>query len=193
MSEEQPKLLIAKEDNPMDLDNLRLPQDFHEMVGVQKIIQTISVRKPHRLEFVRVHPEFSFETMLFEIREENESFLVNPALWSTLSGELVPKVLYPYLNKQSVLRLWPIRLHDENGRLDAWNQSALKAAETAKEKWIRVASNRSLGAYEIYFPQGQVDDPDWPELSMQKMVNVAFEGRFIDSMEHYAVRDLGIK
>jgi hypothetical protein len=92
-----------------------------------------------------------------------------------------------------VLRLWPIRLPDNNGRLDAWNQSALKAAEIAKEKWIRVASNRSLGAYEIYLPQGMLDDPEWPELSMQQIVNIAFEGRFIDSMDHPVVKELGIK
>jgi hypothetical protein len=54
------------------------------------------VRKPHRLEFVRVHPEFFLETMLFEIKEENETYLVKKDLYVILSGELVPKVLYPY-------------------------------------------------------------------------------------------------
>ena len=48
-------------------------------------------------------------------------------------------MLYTAINRQDVLFLWPVRMADETGRLDAWNQSAHKAAQLAMEKWVRVS------------------------------------------------------
>jgi hypothetical protein len=39
-----------------------------------------------------------------------------------------------------------MRLPTEDGRLGAWNQSALEAARLAMDHWIRVGANQSLGA-----------------------------------------------
>jgi len=39
-----------------DLSKLRLAQDFHQQVGVQKILVPVPVRKPHKQEFIRVNP-----------------------------------------------------------------------------------------------------------------------------------------
>ena len=45
-----------------------------------------------------------------------------------ICGELVvPKVLFTAMNWQGVLSLWSIRRPGRDGRLDAWNQSALEA------------------------------------------------------------------
>jgi hypothetical protein len=99
-------------------------------------------------------------------------------------------MLYTAINRQGVLVLWPVRLADETGRLDAWNLSAHKAAQIAMEKWIRVASNRSLGAYETSNPMGALPEPEWPDISFQEILRIAFGDYQITSIDHSVLRRL---
>lgn len=186
--------LVQEKSDPFSIENLRLKQNFDELIGVKKQITLIPVRRPHRQEFIRVSsdPQMRLETVVYEEKEEKETYLVNPCLWSELGQELVPKVFYCYMNTKGVLRLWPVRVPGEDGKLDTWSLSAHKAAELAKEYWVRVAPNKSLGAYEVFHPLGDLDEPDWPKLTMQQIVDVAFEHRRIDSMDHPLVRGLGL-
>jgi hypothetical protein len=107
-----------------------------------------------------------------------------------LPGELIPKVLYLAINRQKVVFLWPTRLPDEEGKLDDWNRSALEAAEIAKDRWIRVVANRSLGAYEVFEATGDLPDPEWPELTFGEILKIAFKDRYIDDLNHPALRRL---
>ena len=108
-------------DNPFDPDRLRLSQNFGERVGVKKLLTTVPVRKPDSQEFVRVHPysESRLDTAVLFLKDERETFLVDPALWSDLPGQLVPKTLFTTITRQGTLLLWPIRLPGEDGRLDS--------------------------------------------------------------------------
>lgn len=176
------------------LDSLRLDQDYIEQTGIKKEISIIRVKKPHRQEFVRVHREWCLETMVFIDQDERSHYIVNPSLYGLLEGELVPKVLYPYINIKRVLKLWPIRLPDAEGKLDDWNRSALEAAKLAQEKWVRVASNRPLGAYEVFFPlsDAHVPSPEWPDIDFQTIVDVAFKDLRIDDETHPIIKGLGL-
>ncbi len=169
-----------------NLEKLRLSQNYQELIGVRKALLTIPVRKPGRQEFFRVHPDKDrcLETAILELREDRESYLVDPDLWAELPGEIVPKILFTTINRQGVLRLWPVRLPGEDGRLDAWNQSALEAAEIAKKKWIRLASKISLGAYEVFEASGDLPEPEWPDVTFQEILKIAFKNHFIKSMDH---------
>lgn len=173
-------------------ENLRLSQNFAAQLGVKKAVITVPVRKPNRQEFVRTHPnpEFWLETCVLEFKEDRETYLVAPHLWGDLVGELIPKVLVPTQNRQGVLTLWPIRLPGEDGKHDEWNASALEAAQMAKTRWLRTASNMSLGAYDVYEAEGDLPEPEWPDLSLSAIVNIAFKGRWIDSLDHPAIRRL---
>jgi len=174
------------------LEGLRLSQDFVEAAGIKKEISIIRVKKPHRQEFIRVHPEWTLETMMYVDQDERSHYIVNPVLYNLLEGELTPKVLYPYINIKRVLKLWPIRLPDAEGKLDDWNRSALEAAKLAKEKWVRVASSRPLGAYEVFLPLGKVDDPEWPDVDLQTILDVAFRDLKIDDETHPIIKSLGL-
>jgi hypothetical protein len=150
------------------------------------------VRKPHKQEFVRVHrsEEFRIETMVLELKEDRETYLVDPNLWSDLTLELTPKVLFTTLNRQKVLTLWPIRMPGADGRVDQWNSSALDAATLARETWVRVAASMGLGAYEVFEASGEIPEPEWPDLSFAEILNIAFKGRYIASLDHPALRRL---
>jgi len=175
-----------------DLTNIRLSQDFQSAIGVKKRITTIPVRKPTRQEFVRVHPDpaYHLETAVVELKAERETYVVAPDLWPEVSGELIPKRLMLAITRQNVLILWPIRLPGEDGRIDSWNQSAMIAAERATECWVRVASDRHLGAYELFEAPGDLPPPEWPDISFQEIIDIAFRGRQIDDINHPVLKQL---
>jgi len=176
-----------------DLENLRLSQNFRELVGVKKLLITVPVRKPGKQDFFRVRPgeDWRLETMVLEIKEDRETYLVAPELWPELPGELVPKVLLTTINRQGVIAIWPVRLPGEDGRQDNWSRSALEAADLGQRNWIRLVANMSLGGYEIYqATRDDLPEPIWPDLSFQEILKIAFQDRFIKTLDHSAIRRL---
>jgi hypothetical protein len=183
---------IPKTDSGINPSSLRLSQDFNEGLGVKRRHTLIQVRKPGKQEYIRVHPdpEFSLQTALLDFNEDGEIYLVDPSLWPQLPGELIRKVLYLTVNRQGAPRLWPIRLPDEEGKLDSWNFSALQAAEIAKERWVRVSSNRGAGMYETYEATAELPEPEWPDLPFASILDIAFRGRYIKDWDHSALAKL---
>jgi hypothetical protein len=179
-------------DDPFDLQRLRLSQDFAATVGLKKALLTVPVRKPSGQDFVRVHPDpaMRLDTAVLELKDERETYLVEPALWPALSGDIVAKVLFTAMNRQGVLFLWPIRLPGEDGRHDHWNRSALEAAQSAMHAWVKVVSNMSLGAYDVFEAAGTLPEPVWPDVTFQEVLRVAFKERFIRDLHHPVLRRL---
>ena len=185
-------IIISPKVTDFDLSRLRLSQNFAEKVGVKKALLTIPVRKPGRQDFIRVHPgeDMCIQTAVLELKDDRETYLVDPDLWPELPSELAPKALFTTINRQGVLTLWPVRLPGEDGRHDEWSRSALEAAEIAKTRWIRVVANMSLQAYEVYEAVGDFGDPDWPDVSFQRILEIAFKDRFIRTLDHPVIRRL---
>jgi hypothetical protein len=174
-----------------DLANLRLSQDF-STCGVKKQLTTIPVRKPAKEWFVRIHPEMRIETAVLELKEDREVYLIQRELWPELASESTfgPRALFVAMNRQNVLFVWPVRMPRPDGRIDEWNRSALEAATLAENKWVRVASNISLGAYEVFTATADFPDPEWPKLSLGEILRIAFKGRVIDSLDHLVLQKL---
>jgi hypothetical protein len=160
--------------------------------GVKKLLMTIPVRKPNRQDFVRVHHDSSYvlDTMLLNLKEERETYLVAPSFREEIPQELTHTRLALATNRQKVLFLWQLRLPGSSGKTDAWSMSALEAYEEAKKNWVRVSANMSLGAYDIYEALGNLSDPEWPDESMDEIVRIAFRNSFIDSYDHPVLRRL---
>jgi hypothetical protein len=180
--------------DPFDPSRLRLSQDFAANLGVKKVILTIPVRKPDKAWFVRTHPDevFRVETYIIELKEDRESYLVDPTLWAELATEstVKPQVLLTAVNRQGVLFLWPVPLPGPDGKQMEWHRSALEAATIARERWVRVQANMALGAYDVVQATGDLPDPKWPELSLAEILRIAFKGKLIDTLEHPVLRRL---
>lgn len=176
-----------------DLAALRLPQDFGAQLGVKRVITTVPVRKPDKQTFVRVRPgdEWRLQTMVIELKEERETYLVAPALWESLFDECKPVCLFTAVTRQKVLFLWPVKMPSSDGRADSWSESAIQAAQAAMKNWVRVAPNMGLGGYDLHVATGQgLNEPEWPDLDLQGIIKLAFRDRMIDSLEHPIVRRL---
>lgn len=174
----------------LDLNALRLSQDYAQAAGVEKLLTTVPVRKPNKTEFVRVHPDMHFETMLLDLKEDKESYLVSPNLLTEVSGIAVPVSLRLAINRAAVLFLWPLRLPGEDGRRNVWHDSAGEAADLAVGRWVSIRANMYLGAYDIYRGAESLSEPQWPDKSLEDILNVAFRSRFIDDPEHPVIKRL---
>ena len=178
--------------DPFDnLDALRLGQDFSTALG-KRMLTTVPVRKPGKQDFimVRPEPEFRLETFILELKEEREVFLVDRPLWQDLCNEISPRVIFTCINRQGVVFLWPVRRPGADGRLDTWSMSALAAAQAAMRRWVRVPANMSLGGYDVFEATGELSLPEWPTLTFQELLRLAFKDRYIDSPQHPVLRRL---
>lgn len=182
--------MTTKNNNPnkFDLAQFRIPQEGFSDGLVEKIITTVKVSKPPRDEFFRVHPEYRAEVGLIECSHANESYLVVGELCEALLNEPMfsPRLLVAAITKSGNPFLWPLRQNMDND----WNRSAKEAAEIGQSNWIRVTSNRRIGSYEVSAARAPYGDPIWPDMQFEKLVEIAFRGRIVDSMEHPILREL---
>lgn len=178
--------------NPFDPKRLRIGQRASEGQDVRRILVSVLVRKPNRQEFIRTHPdpEMWMEAAILEFKQDRQSFIVSPELAPYLPGEAVAKLLVPAITNHGALFLWPIKLPDEQGRLDEWNSVAQEAAQRAQTRWLRVMANIGAGTYDVLEAAGNFPDPVWPEKSLQELLEIAFKARVIDDMDHPVLRRL---
>jgi len=159
---------------------------------VKKVLVTVPVRKPDKQWFIRVHPDpaYRLSTAILELKEERESYLVEPDMWPELTSEITPKTLFTAVNRQGLPFLLPVRLPGPDGRLDPWNQSLLEGVEIGMKKWVRIAPKMALGAYELSVATNNLPEPVWPDTTFRDLVAVAFKGRIIQTPDHPVLRRL---
>lgn len=178
--------------NPFAPENLRIDLSLAEGVGVKKMIVWIPVRKPHDQEFVRVRPEpgYHLPAAVITLKDERETFLVTPDIAREIPGEFTLSTIYTTINRQGNLLLWPVRLPDANGRQMEWHRSQDEAAAKAMTTWVRIKANMNLGAYDIFEATATIPQPEWPDLSFDRILEIAFRGRLINSFDHPVLKQL---
>jgi hypothetical protein len=199
---EKPKLEIANEPaaapDPFNVAALRLPPAFEETAGVRKQLTIVPVRKPHRQEWIRVHPDEAYrgDFATIHLKQSDEYYLVVPALIETLRNELTLVTIYTVINRAGVVSLWPAPRPSSDGRGpgDTWYRSAHEAAAAAMKRLTRVTANKDLGAYEIAFSDNPTpeNDPVWPDLPFIELLRLGFEklGRCVEDYEHPVIKML---
>jgi hypothetical protein len=65
-----------------------------------------------------------------------------------------------------------------------------EATELAMTKWVRIKANMSLGAYDIFVAEGNLSEPDWPDLPYKEILRIAFRSKFVDSTDHTVIKRL---
>jgi hypothetical protein len=201
--EDKAKLQVVNTD-PFDLESLRLDQNFDEEIGVKKLLTNVKVRKPHRQEFIRVHPDdaYRLDMAIVHLKEEREYFPVTRSVApllrqdDRLKTEIRGHTLFTTINRQGVPFLWPIPIEDGNpdgrGSNNDWNRSAREAAERAMgDVWVRVAANMDAGLYDVFEAQTHsIPDPIWPDYSFQEIMRIAFKDRIIADLDHPVAKQL---
>ena len=56
--------------------------------------------------------------------------------------------------------------------------------------WIRLDRHHALGAYDAYEATGKYPEPEWGDLPLVKLLEIAFRDRFINRPDHPVLRRL---
>lgn len=174
-----------------DISKLRINPT--QEIGLRKII-TFQVRKPNPEEFFRVHSESSYTlaTFLIEAKDSRETFIVSPELWNSLATEpqLSPRNLVFCASRQGAFFVWPLKLPDPNGRENPWISSAHEAANLARSKWVRMASDMSQRSYVIFEAMAELPEPNWPADPFPEILRKAFQNKVISNENHVVLKTL---
>jgi hypothetical protein len=182
--------LISKKPGSLDLGKYRIAPNSGETLGSKKLVTHVSVGKPGKGRFFRsskADPN-SIGVYLYEDKEENTFHLVSPEVADVLGNLIRGMTLHLAIDRANNPFLIPVPLPDENGQRNSWPQSLLGAIEHAREKWVRIESDKSAGVYQIHEAQGSLEEPKWPDLSLDELVTIAFAGRVINDLEHPKVQ-----
>jgi len=175
----------------IDLNALRLSQDYIEAAAVTKLRTTVPVRKPNKTEFLQVHPDHHFDLYMVELKDENEIYFVLSEFLVDVVDIAVPVSLRLAVNRQGVTFLWPVRLPVSDRRDNPWHISARDAvARAASGRWVSIRANKILGAYEIYEGAPNLSPPQWPQEPFKQILQIPLRGHVIDKRDHPVLRSL---
>ncbi len=160
----------------------------------KKVLTFISVKKPEAHWFIRIHPTLREELLIFEDRDERETYYVANYLEDELERFGRPALLVLGITTQAALFVWPLYLPGKfnggNSLSRQWNDSARKAAMIAEKQWIAVRSNRQAGGYEPLVAEKAHPEPEWPVIDKTQMLKLAFGDRCILETDHPVLRKL---
>lgn len=178
--------------DPFDPASLRLASADTVGIGVKRVITGIAVNKPTKQEFVRAHPdaEYRLDTATLQDGVDKQFYLVAPPLWADLAAEIKPVKLVTAISRHGNLFLWPAVLPPPDGRSNRWHDSMLTAQDLATRHWVRVQSELSAGEYAVFQATGNLPEPEWPPLSFGEILRLAFQDRFIKTMDHPVLKAL---
>jgi hypothetical protein len=174
--------------DPMDLDAIRVDIGVPTNSGVVRA--QVSVRKPPKDEWVRVHPspEYQIAVTLLEDRSEGgfggSFFVVNPDMREILDGEYDTVQIYSYVNTLGVPALWPIKLPKPGRDMFPATESQLNLAKLGQGQWIRVLWNGKAYESKVPIDPDSLPQPIWPRESLSELFGLAFGARTIKTVEH---------
>jgi hypothetical protein len=174
------------------LKSLRLPANYGATLGVKKLLTNVLVGKPKKPQFFRTHAsdDMTFPAMILENKESRESYVVVPEVAQEVSELVRPVMLHAAIDRQNNVSLIPVPLPGEDGTRNPWHESLAQAVEHAKLKWIRITANMHAGGYDVYEAEGELPEPEWPAHDIDALIQVAFRGKIITSLDHPVVQSL---
>jgi hypothetical protein len=193
----EPKLEVVaatNSDNPLDLANLRVSQNFAEETPVKKLLTTVRVGKPGPQDFIRVHPSPAYRALvaILELKDDREVYIVAGSIAEEpqVKAECYAATLFTCITRTGTLFLWPVRVPASSGKANDWHVSAAMAADHGTRGWIRVKANMSSRSYDIFAAETKIPDPEWPAFTFQELINAAFRDRLINHLDHPVLKQL---
>jgi hypothetical protein len=182
----------SKQPDEFDPASIRLRDNVAANIEVRTETITVPVRKPSKQSFARVYPNEGFAEWfgVIQLDGDDETYLVPPALQGALAAEMKVVRLYTAIDTQNNVFLWPVPQPNPERPSD-WHLSHHEIAQRARTVWVRMRSNKALGAYVAQIPEGSLPEPKWPEdLSYADLLRKAFKDRVIKDLEHPVVKRL---
>lgn len=175
-----------------DINALRLPQNFGESLGVRKILTNVAVGKPGGDRFFRVHPAelMKFNALIYEDKASRESYLIAPSVADPFGRLAKAVMLHLAVDRRGTPFLIPVALPSTNGSRNPWHESLDHAVKAAEKNWVRITANMAAGLYDVFVATAELGEPEWPSLSMEALLHIAFRGKIVDSPDHPVIQGL---
>ncbi len=192
MTKNQSLTTVAPATTGFDLSAMRLPANYSAGMGVKKVLNKVPVGKPDKTKFfqVAVDEAFTFRVFLYEDKTANETYIVLPFVQPLLGSLARPAQLHAAIDRTDNPFLIPVILPGEDGQWNSWHESLAQGVEMAKDHWVRLTSNKSIGAYDVNQATAVLPEPVWPGATMEELIKIAFRGKIIDSADHPVIRAL---
>jgi len=196
-NEKDPARRATGSDLPEPLESrgiLRMRLPASSVVGSEtKFVRTkIGVGTPKRDQFFQVKDGESFSAPfgILDWQRTSSIYLVAPGPVRDWMLEEEVKSYYDCILCLTVTRhgepgIWPLKCTDND-----WHVSAREIAEKAKGEWLKLISNRDSGHYDFGLAADQSKEPSWPAESFEQLLEKAFTGRIIDTLEHEVIQEL---
>jgi len=188
---DKPELTTATKTTSSLLSSLRLP-DTYSASGGTVLPLKVTYGKLNRNRFSRVHPgeEYKLRCLLVDDKDNGETYLATPNMAGHLGSLATAKTIRLAVDNSGVPKLIGEPDVDPSGRRNLWQSSLKEAIREAEKDWVRVVSNMNANQYEITRSINDLGFPRWPKQSMEELVNDAFAGRIIDSLDHPYIRQI---
>jgi len=174
----------------LEISSYRIAPNYGETLGSRKLLSVVPVGRPTKGKFFRASPDpaNSIDVFVLEDKVDTTFHLVSPHVAEVLGDLVRAATLHLAIDRADNPFLIPVPFPAENGQRNPWHESLLRAIQVAREQWVRLVADKSVGIYQVYVAQGNLPEPKWPELTTDEIVRIAFTGRLIDSMEHPKVQ-----
>jgi hypothetical protein len=126
---------------------------------------------------------------MVENKATAETYIVSEEVASVLGGLVRAVELYAVIDRQNNVFLVPVPLPGSNGVRNPWHESLLQTVTRAKLVWLRISANMTLGGYDIFEATAKLPDPDWPDITFEELLEIAFRGRIITTTDHPVVQE----
>jgi hypothetical protein len=182
-----------------DLEKIRLTAEDMGDISTKEILSLVPVRRPRKGEFFRAHPDpaMSLTVAIYQDPDEpDEVYFVAPSMRDELAEDMKAVHLQLCISRKGVLFIWPLTVPKEgNSQGRSWHESARKAAEISKTKWVRIHADKGLSGYRIRQAEGDLGNPEWLEgKGFSELLAIAFGDRIIADSAHPVAQKLrGLK
>jgi hypothetical protein len=169
-----------------DLNSLEVTPT--SQIGAREILSCVPVRKPKNNEFVMVNPDNVLTTIVFEDKDEGETYFVAPEIRPLMIAGTATKMLSLAVNQAGAIFIWPVPVDDEFSRKNNWNESARAGYHQAKTQWVKLVGDRAAGQYRIYIAEGELPPPRFPDKPFAELLAIAFNNRKFDRDDHPIIK-----
>ncbi|MGF6091973.1 hypothetical protein [Pseudomonas sp. 18173] len=175
--------------DPFDPERFRLTNTAEAEFGVVQKLRRILIRKPSKQEFFRCHPTLQLTASVIELKGEDKTLLVLPAVAASLPGEVTNRVLTLCINRQQNVFLWLVPTPQD--KASDWAISARDIAAMAQKQWVRMIANMSEGQYDVLVAEKYDAEPVWPDIEIRDVLRLAFgEDNIVKDHHHPAIAKL---
>ena len=155
-------------------------------IGETQVVLQVKFGRPRAQEWVRCHPEPERMKYFNAVRDQKTSklFIVNPRVLSLVGTQARLYRVRQAITTDNELYLWPAPVE---GRLES-DITHLNAQQAALSQWIRIEWDGK--AFVAVEPQGDMGEPEWPELTFQQVLEMGLAGHLINNADHVLIRRL---